>query len=241
MSEALLRASNLRVRYRDGAFGIHDVSLEVRAGQTVSLLGPNGAGKTTTLRAISGFLRSEGTRVVQGTVTVDGIDITNAEPHKAVRYGVVCVPERRKIFPNLSVADNLNALGRAAQGQRRQELFELVNEIFPMLAERRGEAAGRLSGGQQQMLAIARGLLSGAKVLLLDEMTLGLHTSVKPILYDAVVAINKAGTAVLISDESADFAMSLSDHCYLIRDGLIAASGPPDEFAVDELAAGYLG
>jgi branched-chain amino acid transport system ATP-binding protein len=241
MSEPLLRASHLRVRYRDGAFGIHDVSLEVRAAQTISLLGPNGAGKTTTLRAISGFLRSEGTRIVSGTVTIDGHDITNDEPHHAVRRGVLCIPERRKIFPNLTVADNLLALGRAAKGQRRTELLELVNEIFPMLVERRREAAGRLSGGQQQMLAIARGLISGARVLLLDEVTLGLHTSVKPILYDAVVAINKAGTAVLISDESADFAMSLSDYCYLIRDGLIAASGLPDEFALDELAAAYLG
>jgi ABC-type branched-subunit amino acid transport system ATPase component len=241
LGEPLLVAKNLRVRYRDGAFGIHDVSLQVEAGETVSLLGPNGAGKTTTLRAISGFLSSEGTRIVDGTVTFEGRDITNAEPHKAARHGLVCVPERRKIFPNLSVLDNLYALGHNIKPQRRKELLDLVYTMFPMLEERKSLPAGRLSGGQQQMLAIARGLLSEAKLLLLDEMTLGLHTSVKPTLYDAVSEINRTGTAVLISDESADFAMSLSKYCYLIRDGLISASGPPDEFAVDQLAAGYLG
>jgi branched-chain amino acid transport system ATP-binding protein len=237
----LLSAQGLQVRYRDGALGIIDVSLEVSAGETVALLGPNGAGKTTTLRALSGFLTGERTRIIKGTVTFDGHDITNAEPHKAAKLGVVCVPERRKIFPNLSVIENLQALGHVARGAHHRALLDKVYELFPILAERRHQAAGRLSGGQQQMLAIARGLMSEAKLLLLDEMTLGLHSSVKPALYDAVVDINRGGTAVLISDESADFALSLCKHCYLIRDGEIADSGPPDRFAVGQLAAGYLG
>lgn len=241
MSPPLLAARNLQVRYRDGALGVHDVTLEVHAGQTVSLLGPNGAGKTTTLRALSGFLRSEGTRVVRGAVRFADDDITNIEPHRAAKLGVVCVPERRKIFHNLSVIENLQALGRSPGGARRDALLSSVYELFPILAERRSQIAGRLSGGQQQMLAIGRGLMSEARVLLLDEMTLGLHESIKPVLYNAVTEINRSGTAVLISDESADFAMSLSSHCYLIRDGLISASGPPEQFALDELARGYLG
>jgi branched-chain amino acid transport system ATP-binding protein len=241
VQSSILSAKNLKVRYRDGALGVHDVSLDVRPGQTVCLLGPNGAGKTTTLRALSGFLASEGTRIIEGEVRFDGHDITNVEPHRAAKLGVVCVPERRKIFPNLSVVDNLHALGRMTSGERRAALLSSVYDLFPILAERKNQIAGQLSGGQQQMLAIARGLMSEAKVLLLDEMTLGLHDSVKPTLHDAVVEINRTGTAVVISDENADFAMSLSSHCYLIRDGLISASGPPDEFDLEGLAMGYLG
>jgi ABC-type branched-subunit amino acid transport system ATPase component len=241
MAGPLLSAQGLQVRYRDGALGIIDISLKVNSGETVALLGPNGAGKTTTLRALSGFLGGEGARITKGMVTFDGRDITNFEPHRAARLGVVCIPERKKIFPNLSVMENLQALGRTAKGEQRGGLQDKVFELFPILAERRHQAAGRLSGGQQQMLAIGRGLMSGARLLLLDEMTLGLHVSVKPILYDAVVEINRGGTAVLISDESADLALSLCKQCYLIRDGLISDSGTPDQFAVEELATGYLG
>jgi branched-chain amino acid transport system ATP-binding protein len=240
MTTPLLRGSNLQVRYRNGALGVHDVTLEVQPGQTVALLGPNGAGKSTTLRALSGHLSSEGTRVIQGTVQFDGRDVTNAEPHRVARLGMMLVPERRKVFPNLSVMENLLALGSSG-GRQQSSLLENVFELFPMLQQRRSEYAGRLSGGQQQMLAIGRSLMSEAKLLLLDELTLGLHVSLKPVLYDAVIKINERGTAVLVADESADFALSVCEYCYVIRDGLISKEGEPAHFELAELAAGYLG
>jgi ABC-type branched-subunit amino acid transport system ATPase component len=221
----LLEASGLQVQYRNGALGVIDVSLVVLPGQTVALLGPNGAGKSTTLRAISGHLRSEGTRIVRGSVTLKGADITNVEPHRAAKLGVICVPERRKVFPNLSVIENLLAGRATRRGKQRNEGLDRVFGLFPILAERRQQRAGSLSGGQQQMLAIGGALMSKAELLLVDEMTLGLHPSVQATLYEAITTINRDGTAILISDESAEFALQVSDHWYVIRDGLIHAEG----------------
>jgi branched-chain amino acid transport system ATP-binding protein len=238
----LLSASNIQVRYRNGALGISDVSIDVYKGQTVALLGPNGAGKTTTIRAISGFLRSEGSRIVRGTVQFDGRDISNFEPHRASALGIFCVPERRKIFPNLTVLENLLALGHHVRGAHRAALLDRVFQMFPVLAARRGSSAGLLSGGEQQMLAISRALMSESTMLLVDEMTLGLHTSLKPVLYEALQEINKSGITVLLSDESADFALSVCDYCYIIRGGSITNQGRASEFIDnDQLVVGYLG
>jgi branched-chain amino acid transport system ATP-binding protein len=234
----MLTVENLAVRYRNGALGVFDVSLEVAAHQVVSVFGPNGAGKTTTVRAISGFLRTEKARVVRGRVLFDGRDISNLEPHVVARMGIGFVAERDKVFPHLSVRENLLAVGgiRGKWGEAREEVLE----FFPVLRERLKSPAGQLSGGQRQMLAIARAMTRRPRLLIVDEMTLGLHVSVQAQLFDIMKRVCETGTAVLLVDESVSFALDISDHCYLIRDGHVEESGKPATFRGSEMAAaGY--
>jgi branched-chain amino acid transport system ATP-binding protein len=240
-SHVILSVDSLKVRYSNGALGVIDVSLEVDEGEVVALFGPNGAGKTTTVRGVSGFLRSERARVVDGSVKLFGRDSTNAEPHRTAAMGVAFVPERRKIFASLSVADNLEVLGKRPSRARRAEIYERIYEIFPPLAERRRELAGRLSGGQQQMLAIARSLMCEAKLLIIDEVTLGLHHSIHGPLFAVIKQIAEAGTAVLVVDESTGRALDVVDRCYLLNGGHVRMSGSAADFAGNEmLAAGYV-
>jgi branched-chain amino acid transport system ATP-binding protein len=237
----LLEVDQLRVRYRNGAIGISDVSLRVDPGQVVAVFGPNGAGKTSTVRGISGFLKTEGARIVHGSVRFDGADVTNREPHRQAKRGVAFVPERDKVFPTLSVAENLAALGVFPAPGRQQELLTIVFDLFPVLADRRRELAGRLSGGQRQMLALARAILSDPRLLIIDEMTLGLHHSMQPVLYDAVRTIAATGTSLLLVDESTGFALEVADYCYLLTAGVVVDQGPAEKFRGNELlAAGYL-
>lgn len=235
-------ADHLRVRYRNGALGILDVSIKAEDGQIVAIFGPNGAGKTTSVRAISGFLKTEGARVVGGRVRLFGKDTTNFEPHQVAHLGMSFVPERRKVFHNLTVAENLHALGRLPNSARRAEVYDRVHILFPALRERWGEVAGRLSGGQQQMLAIARALISEPRVMIVDEMTLGLHHSLHAPLFEVIRAISASGTTVIVVDESAGLAIDVSDYCYLLSAGRIREEGPASRFKGSELlAAGYVG
>ena len=237
----ILTAENLRVRYRNGALGIVDVSFEVAPGQVIGLFGPNGAGKTTSMRAVSGFMRTEGARVIVGRVTLGGDDVTNNEPHRQAARGVAFVPERNKVFPSLTVAENLAAVSGVPKGARRVELNDMIYSLFPLLAERRREYAGRLSGGQRQMLALARGIIRDPRVLIVDEMTLGLHHSVQPPLFDAVRRVADSGTAVILVDESTGFALEACDYCYVLSAGRVHERGPADKFKGSELiAAGYV-
>lgn len=237
----MLEARNLKVRYRNGALGVLNTSVLVKEGQVVALFGPNGAGKSTTVRAITGFLKTEGTRIVSGSVTMEGKDITNVEPWQTSRMGLSIVPERQKIFASMSVRDNLAALGQRPPRSRRQRRLNYVCDLFPVLADRMGETAGRLSGGQQQMLAIARSLMTEPRVLIVDEMTQGLHHSLQPVLFDAVREISAAGTAVVIVDESTGFALQVADYCYLIGGGLVRDEGVAERFKDNALiAAGYV-
>jgi branched-chain amino acid transport system ATP-binding protein len=239
--DAILTADAVRVRYRNGALGTLDVSFSVAPGQVVALFGGNGAGKTTSVRAVSGFLRTEGARVIQGRVTLDGREVTNAEPHKQAKLGMFFVPERNKVFANLTVAENLVAIGRLPKGARRTELFETVYTLFPILAERRRQQAGRLSGGQRQMLALARGIISDPKVLIVDEMTQGLHHLVQPPLFEAVRQVAASGTAVVLVDESTGFALDIADYCYVLAAGEVRDEGPAEKFRDNELlVAGYV-
>jgi branched-chain amino acid transport system ATP-binding protein len=238
----ILTAETIAVRYRNGALGVSDVSLEADAGEIVVILGPNGAGKTTTVRAITGFSKAEGAKVVHGSVTLFGRDTTNTEPSTTTSLGVGFVPERRKIFPNMSVGENLAAVGRRPSRARRAAISERIDALFPMLAHRHREMAGRLSGGQQQMLAIARSLMAEARLLVIDEMTLGLHQSMQAPLFDVVKTIASEGTAVVIVDESTSQALHVADRCYLLNGGRVLASGPPETFIGSELlVAGYVG
>lgn len=239
--EAVLVAENLKVRYANGALGITDVSLRVNAGEVVAMFGANGAGKTTTVRAIGGFTRSERARIIDGRVELFGRTTTNQEPFKTSRLGVGFIPERKKIFTTLSVRENLEALGRMPERHRKAELLEQIHHMFPILRERANEQAGRLSGGQQQMLAIARAMLTEPKLLIVDEMTLGLHHSLQPPLFAAIREIAASGTAVLISDERTGFALDVADHCYLVRSGQTIVDGDAEEFrGKDLVAAGYV-
>ena len=238
---AILTAENLRVRYRNGALGILDVSFQVARGQLVGLFGPNGAGKTTSVRAVAGFLRTEGSRVIQGKVTFEGQDLTNREPHRQAARGLAFVPERNKIFSSLTVAENLAAVSGAPGGSRRAELNDFIRTLFPILAERRRDYAGRLSGGQRQMLALARAIIRDPKLLIVDEMTLGLHHSVQPPLFEAVRKVASQGAAVVLVDESTGFALEASDYCYILAAGRVQAEGPSSKFLGSELiAAGYV-
>ena len=234
-----LRASNLKVRYRNGALGVLDISFQVEQGQVVALLGPNGAGKTTSVRAVNGFLRTEGAKVIGGNVEFFGHDITNMEPHETGSLGMGFVPERVKVFTYMTVAENLVALGKLPpRGDRRERAMDRIFGLFPILADRRKQPAGQLSGGQQQMLAISRALLTEPRLLILDEMTLGLHHSLHPPLFDAVERIAADGVAVLIVDESAGFALQASSYCYLLNAGVVRHHGPSADFRGTELLAG---
>jgi branched-chain amino acid transport system ATP-binding protein len=236
----MVRVEQLQVRYRNGALGAVAVDLHVHAGELVALFGANGAGKTTTMRAISGFLHSERARV-SGTVEVLGRRVTGWEPHRVTALGLAFVPERRKIFPNLSVADNLASVGRSPSRARRAELLERVVAMFPVLQRRGSELAGRLSGGERQMVAIARGLMSEPKVLIVDELTLGLHHSLHETLYQTMRTIADTGTAVIVVDESTGTALEFVDRCYLLSTGRVKDSGTPEKFRGSELlAAGYV-
>jgi branched-chain amino acid transport system ATP-binding protein len=232
-----LSAENLKVRYSNQALGIADVSLDVGAGQIVMVFGPNGAGKTTTVRAISGFMKSEGARVVSGRVTLFGEDTTNAEPQRTTGLGVAFIPERRKIFASMTVAENLQALGKRPPRSRRNEIYERIYALFPVLAERRKSLAGRLSGGQQQMLAIGRSLMCEPRLLIIDEMTLGLHHSVHLPLFEAVKSISDTGTGVLIVDESTTCALDFADKCYVLGGGRVHMVGSPDLLRNNALVA----
>jgi branched-chain amino acid transport system ATP-binding protein len=237
----ILTAENLRVRYRNGALGIVDVSFDVAPGRVIGLFGPNGAGKTTSMRAVSGFLRTEGAHVIAGRVTFGGEDVTNQEPHRQAARGVAFVPERNKVFPSLTVAENLAAVSGLPKGARRAELHDLIYTLFPVLAERRRGYAGRLSGGERQMLALARGIIRDPKVLIVDEMTLGLHHSVQPPLFEAVRRVAESGTAVILVDESTGFALEACDYCYVLAAGRVHEHGPAAKFKGSELiAAGYV-
>ncbi|MGW6144841.1 ABC transporter ATP-binding protein [Streptomyces sp. NPDC055140] len=227
----LLRAENLALRYPNGALGIEDVSIEADAGQIVALIGVNGAGKTTTCRTLSGFLASEDAKVVRGRVTYDGADVTGWEPHRLARAGIASVPERNKIFPNLSVREHFVSAGMHRSRAQRDETLAFGLELFPRIRERLRHKAGMLSGGEQQMVAIVRALMNGPRLLLVDEMTLGLHVSLQRPLFDALATIAAQGTACLVIDESTTHAVSTAQYCYLLEGGRTTAHGRSADFA----------
>jgi branched-chain amino acid transport system ATP-binding protein len=233
----VLVAEEIAVRYGSGALAIDGVNITVEPGTIVAVLGPNGAGKTTTLRAMSGFLRSETARVNRGRVLWNDRDVTGLEPHQMARLGIAAIPERHKIFANLSVFENLCAL-KVRHKSSRQAGIERVVDMFPFLAERMKSSAGLLSGGQQQMLAIARGLLLEPQVLMIDEMTLGLHPSIHGQLFDVARKIADSGTGVLIVDEGTTGAVNHADYVYVLSGGRVRAHGRSGDFRDLEILEG---
>ena len=212
---------------------LRGVDLSVPAGTIVGLLGPNGAGKSTTLAVVGGALPPTG-----GSVVMAGQDVTGASPDALARAGVCTVPEGRGVFPNLTVAENVLMYTHA--GVRPREAEEIAFTHFPQLAQRRRILAGRLSGGEQQMLALGRALATGPALLLLDELSMGLAPIVVEQLYEQVAAITATGVAILVVEQFAGHVLGVADQVAVMVNGRIRAAGRPDEMA-EQLSGAYLG
>lgn len=236
MSAALLQVQDMHVA-RGEVDTLREISLEVGRGELVAILGANGAGKTTLLRALSGLLPPNA-----GRVRFDGEDITRAAPHEIARRGLVHVPEGRGVLGDLSVRQNLD-LGMVMHGWRgRQQELERVHALFPILHTRGQAPAGMLSGGEQQMLAIARSLLCRPKLLMIDELSLGLAPKITLELMGLLAGLRQDGPAVLIVEQNAQQALRYADRLYVLGEGRIALSGTADELRRDpKLLAAYLG
>jgi branched-chain amino acid transport system ATP-binding protein len=237
VSAILLSMDDVRASYGDFQ-ALFNITLEIRAGEIVTLIGANGAGKTTTLRVISGLLRSQ-----HGELQFEGQNIFRLAPHEIVMRGVSHVPEGRQLFPHMSVEENL-ALG-AYIGRVRPRLKDLMEEqfeFFPVLKERRRQLAGTLSGGEQQMVAIARGLMAAPKLLLLDEPSLGLAPKIVEEVFAKIQQIGKSGVTVLIVEQNVVDGLSISDRGYVVENGTITLQGTPKELLGNEqIRAAYLG
>ncbi|MFE1835589.1 ABC transporter ATP-binding protein [Streptomyces sviceus] len=218
------------------------VSLEVPEGAVVTVLGGNGAGKSTLLRAISRTLAFHGGAVTAGTVTLDGRRLDALTPDRVVAAGVSQVPEGRRVFARMTVADNLRAGALGGTRAGRSAALDRVHELFPVLAERAAQRAGLLSGGEQQMLAVARALMATPRVLLLDEPSLGLAPLMARRIADTVREINTQGTSVLLVEQNAALALRLATRAYVLEVGEVTLSGPASELAAsDEVRRRYLG
>jgi branched-chain amino acid transport system ATP-binding protein len=236
MTTELLTVSGLEVAY--GAVqALEGVSLRVGEGEVVTVIGSNGAGKTTLMKTIAGLLRPRA-----GNVAFQGTDITRMEAHAVVRQGVALVPEGRQVFGRMSVRENLlmGAYGRG--GEDLEADFEHCFDLFPRLNERRGQRAGTLSGGEQQMLAIARGLMSRPRLLLMDEPSLGLAPRLVRETFEVVESLRRHGTTILMVEQMARQALRASDRAYVLEHGRIVREGPSAELLEDpSLLGAYLG
>ncbi|CAL9604255.1 High-affinity branched-chain amino acid transport ATP-binding protein LivF [Streptomyces sp. enrichment culture] len=243
--EPSLHVEDLDVTYGRALSALRCVSLTVPHGGVVALLGANGAGKTSLLRAVSGTLRLHHGAVTAGRIRYGGTDLDGRDPVAAVRAGVVQVPEGRRVFAGLSVDENLKAGGLGTSRRppaRVREARDRVLALFPRLAERHRQAAGLLSGGEQQMLAIGRALMAFPRLLLLDEPSLGLAPLMVRRIAEVVREINAQGTAVLLVEQNAGMALSLADHAHVLEVGEIRLSGPAAELAgTDAVRRLYLG
>lgn len=234
----MLKVDNLCVSY--GSFEVlRGVSLEIQDGEIVALLGSNGAGKTTFLNAISGNVPKTDGRIVFGDV-----DLTSLQPHEIVDQHIIQVPEGRKLFPYMSVEDNLiiGSYSKNGARQKRKENLEIVYDIFPKLAERRKQMAGSLSGGEQQMCAIGRGIMAIPKVLMLDEPSLGLAPIVVEKIFETIQTINRLGTTILLVEQNVLASLEIASRGYVLETGVNQLEGSSQELLNNqELRTAYLG
>ena len=237
MSQPLLRVEEIKVHY-GRVCALHDVSLDVAEGSIVALLGANGAGKTTTLRAISGLLRP-----AHGSMEFDGKRIERLRPDQLVCACIAHVPEGRQLFPELTVRENLR-LGAYTRRDARamEEDMQRVCNYFPRLRERLGQNAGTLSGGEQQMLAIGRGLMSKPRLLLLDEPSLGLAPLLVKEIFQIIADIRAAGTTVILVEQNVHMALNIADYAYLLQTGRVVLSDQSSALRQrEEVKRAYLG
>ena len=233
----MLEVKNLHVSYGmiDAVKGI---DFKVDDGEIVALIGANGAGKTTTMHTLSGLLKAK-----EGQIILDGIDLTKIPANKIVSKGLIQVPEGRRVFTQMTVEENLQ-LGAYLRNDKNQiaKDFEHIYKLFPRLLERKKQSAGTLSGGEQQMLAMARALMSNPKVLLLDEPSMGLSPLLVKEIFAIIKDINKAGTTIFVVEQNAKMALEIADHAYVMETGKIVLSGTGKELAASsEVQKAYLG
>lgn len=236
-SSPILHVEGLCAGYGDVPV-LDDVSLSVAAGEVVSVVGANGAGKTTLLRALCGLVTP-----TAGTVRFDGHELCGRAAHETVRTGLVMVPEGRQLFPFLTVTENLQlgAYHRAARRERAATLAEVL-ELFPVLAERGNQLAGQLSGGEQQMCALGRGLMARPKLLMLDEPSLGLAPIIVESVFALVRTLRDRGLTILLVEQNVGEALEMSSRGYVLEQGRVTMSAPADELLANErLQAAYLG
>lgn len=236
MSETMLRVENLVVRYGD-IRAVKGISFHVERGEILALVGANGAGKTTTLRALSGMLPSE------GAVTLEGRDLHGLSPDQILKLGLSHVPEGRGIFGNLTVMENLllGAWIRRDKAARTRDLG-MVMDIFPRLRERATQLAGTLSGGEQQMLAVGRALMSEAKILILDEPSMGLAPKLVQEIFSVIRQLNEKGTTILLVEQNANMALRLAHRACLLETGNLVLEGPASELLSNpRVREAYLG
>ena len=235
MSEAILKIKDLKVNY-GGIEAVKGVSFDVPEGEIVTLIGANGAGKSSTLRAIAGLVKP-----AAGSIEFNGEDITAKEPNAIVSKGITLVPEGRKIFPDLTVLENLR-IGAYLRNDDLTEDLNWVYDLFPRLKERSWQEGGTLSGGEQQMLAVGRALMSRPKIIMMDEPSLGLAPIIVRGIFDIIKEINARGVTVLLIEQNANMALKTAHAGYVLETGRITMSGTGAELLADEkVKAAYLG
>ena len=234
---AMLEINDLHVNYGMIA-ALKGISFEVNEGEVISLIGANGAGKTTTLHTLTGLISAK-----SGSIKFNGVELTKTPAHKIVEMGIAHVPEGRRIFQNLTVLDNLK-LGAFTRKDKENIPKDIqdIYERFPRLAERKNQIAGTLSGGEQQMLAMGRALMSHPKLLMLDEPSMGLAPILVEQIFDIIRQLHKNGTTILLVEQNAQMALSVADRAYVLETGKITLSGTGKELAEsDEVRKAYLG
>ena len=235
MSEAILKINDLKVNY-GGIEAVKGISFDVPAGEIITLIGANGAGKSSTLRAIASLVKP-----ASGNIVFEGDDITGKDPTAIVTKGITLVPEGRKIFPDLTVLENLR-IGAYLRNDDLTDDLNWVYDLFPRLKERSWQAGGTLSGGEQQMLAVGRALMSRPKVIMMDEPSLGLAPIIVRGIFDIIKEINKQGVTVLLIEQNANMALKTADIGYVMETGRITMSGAGSELLTnEEVKKAYLG
>lgn len=239
----MLELANLEVVYNDVVLVLRGLSLEVREGQIVALLGANGAGKTTTLRAITGLLDVHEGDITKGTISYNGQELQDLDASKIVKAGIAQVMEGRRVFAEMTVEDNLRTGATSNRDTANvKENHDMVMSMFPVLAQRRKDTAGYLSGGEQQMLAIGRALMADPTLLILDEPSLGLAPLLVAQIRDVIVDINKRGTSVLLIEQNANMALSIADYGYIMETGKVVMDGDAEKLLGDaDVQEFYLG
>lgn len=235
MSDAILKVRDLQVNY-GGIEAVKGISFDVTEGEIVTLIGANGAGKSTTLKAIVGLVKASG-----GSILFDGEELVGKDTTDIVTKGITLVPEGRRVFANMTVLENIK-IGAYLRKDSLEEDINWVYDLFPRLKEREWQLAGTLSGGEQQMLAVARALMSRPKVLMMDEPSLGLAPLVVKGIFDIIREINKQGVTVLLIEQNANMALKTADYAYVLETGRIGLSGTGAELLRNEdVKKAYLG